>query len=116
MIIFSFGVLLWFHVLIIFFQLEETEAFHKKLNEDNLLHAPEFVIKPRSHTVWEKENVKLHCSVAGWPAPRLTWYAIFLKASHRIDYSKLILNPVKTCGFMNMQESVKASVSSSKFF
>lgn len=99
-----------------FFQLEETEAFHKKLNEDNLLHAPEFVIKPRSHTVWEKENVKLHCSIAGWPEPRVTWYAVFLKTSHRIDYPKLILNPVNTCGFMNMEESVKASVSSSKFF
>ncbi|XP_006891485.1 PREDICTED: myomesin-1 [Elephantulus edwardii] len=54
--------------------LEETEAYHRKLNEDSLLHAPEFIIKPRSHTVWEKENVKLHCSVAGWPEPRLTWY------------------------------------------
>ncbi|XP_069324319.1 myomesin-1 isoform X2 [Eulemur rufifrons] len=54
--------------------LEETEAFHAKLNEDHLLHAPEFIIKPRSHTVWEKENVKLHCSIAGWPEPRVTWY------------------------------------------
>ncbi|XP_012507529.1 PREDICTED: myomesin-1 [Propithecus coquereli] len=54
--------------------LEETEAYHAKLNEDHLLHAPEFIIKPRSHTVWEKENVKLHCSVAGWPEPRVTWY------------------------------------------
>ncbi|XP_023598657.1 myomesin-1 isoform X2 [Trichechus manatus latirostris] len=54
--------------------LEETEAYHKKLNEDSLLHAPEFNIKPRSHTVWEKESVKLHCSVSGWPEPRLTWY------------------------------------------
>uniref|UniRef100_A0A4X2L0F5 Myomesin 1 n=1 Tax=Vombatus ursinus TaxID=29139 RepID=A0A4X2L0F5_VOMUR len=54
--------------------LEETEEFHKKLNEDSLLHAPEFVIKPRSHTVWEKQNVRLHCSVSGWPEPRLTWY------------------------------------------
>ncbi|KAM5136393.1 myomesin-1 isoform 1-T1 [Callospermophilus lateralis] len=54
--------------------LEETQAYHDKLNEDHLLHAPEFIIKPRSHTVWEKENVKLHCSVAGWPEPRVTWY------------------------------------------
>uniref|UniRef100_H2QE77 Myomesin 1 n=1 Tax=Pan troglodytes TaxID=9598 RepID=H2QE77_PANTR len=54
--------------------LEETETYHAKLNEDHLLHAPEFIIKPRSHTVWEKENVKLHCSIAGWPEPRVTWY------------------------------------------
>ncbi|XP_004853244.1 myomesin-1 isoform X1 [Heterocephalus glaber] len=54
--------------------LEETQAYHGKLNEDHLLHAPEFIIKPRSHTVWEKESVKLHCSVAGWPEPRVTWY------------------------------------------
>uniref|UniRef100_W5MZ68 Myomesin-1 n=1 Tax=Lepisosteus oculatus TaxID=7918 RepID=W5MZ68_LEPOC len=52
----------------------ETEEFHKKINEDSLLHAPEFVIKPRSHTVWEKQNVKLHCTVSGWPDPRVTWY------------------------------------------
>ncbi|KAM6218324.1 myomesin-1 isoform 2-T2 [Rhynchocyon petersi] len=54
--------------------LEETEAYHRKLNEDSLLHAPEFIIKPRSHTVWEKEKIILHCSVSGWPEPRLTWY------------------------------------------
>uniref|UniRef100_A0A669P573 Myomesin 1 n=1 Tax=Phasianus colchicus TaxID=9054 RepID=A0A669P573_PHACC len=54
--------------------LEDTQAFHKKLNQDKLLHPPEFVIKPRSHTIWEKQNVKFHCTVAGWPAPRVTWY------------------------------------------
>ncbi|XP_026527663.1 myomesin-1 isoform X3 [Notechis scutatus] len=52
----------------------ETMEFHKKLNEDSLLHAPEFVIKPRSHTVWEKQNARLHCTVRGWPEPRVTWY------------------------------------------
>ncbi|NWV01320.1 MYOM1 protein, partial [Upupa epops] len=55
-------------------KIEETQAFRKKLNQDKLLHAPEFVIEPRSHTVWEKENVKFRCSVAGWPEPRVTWY------------------------------------------
>uniref|UniRef100_A0A8B9TR31 Myomesin-1 n=1 Tax=Anas platyrhynchos TaxID=8839 RepID=A0A8B9TR31_ANAPL len=54
--------------------LEETQAFHKKLNQDKLLHPPEFIIEPRSHTVWEKQNVKFRCTVAGWPEPRVTWY------------------------------------------
>ncbi|XP_073535213.1 myomesin-1 isoform X2 [Phyllobates terribilis] len=54
--------------------LEETEEFHKKINEDTLLHAPVFIIKPRSHTVWETQNVKFHCTVSGWPEPRVTWY------------------------------------------
>ncbi|MGH0178212.1 UNVERIFIED_CONTAM: hypothetical protein FKN15_077193 [Acipenser sinensis] len=55
-------------------KIHETMEFHRKLNKDSLLHAPEFVIKPRSHTVWEKQNVKLHCTVSGWPEPRVTWY------------------------------------------
>lgn len=71
-----------------FIQLEETEAYHGKLNEDHLLHAPDFTIKPRSHTVWEKENVKLHCSVIGWPEPHLTWYGIFME-TNGISYTKL---------------------------
>uniref|UniRef100_G3NJS5 Myomesin 1 n=1 Tax=Gasterosteus aculeatus aculeatus TaxID=481459 RepID=G3NJS5_GASAC len=39
-----------------------------------LMHAPDFVIKPRSHTVWEKQSVRLHCTVSGWPDPRVVWY------------------------------------------
>uniref|UniRef100_A0A671US97 Myomesin-1 n=1 Tax=Sparus aurata TaxID=8175 RepID=A0A671US97_SPAAU len=38
------------------------------------MHTPEFVIKPRSHTVWEKQCVRLHCTVSGWPDPRVVWY------------------------------------------
>uniref|UniRef100_A0A3B4TZG6 Myomesin-1 n=1 Tax=Seriola dumerili TaxID=41447 RepID=A0A3B4TZG6_SERDU len=38
------------------------------------MHAPEFVIKPRSHTVWEKQCVRLHCTVSGWPDPRVVWW------------------------------------------
>ncbi|KAM8823137.1 myomesin-1 isoform 3-T3 [Spinachia spinachia] len=46
----------------------------KRMNEDSLMHAPDFVIKPRSHTVWEKQCVRLHCTVSGWPDPRVVWY------------------------------------------
>ncbi|XP_029698289.1 M-protein, striated muscle isoform X5 [Takifugu rubripes] len=44
------------------------------MNTDSLMHSPEFVIKPRSHTVWEKQCVRLHCTVSGWPDPRVVWY------------------------------------------
>uniref|UniRef100_A0A665WLT9 Myomesin-1 n=1 Tax=Echeneis naucrates TaxID=173247 RepID=A0A665WLT9_ECHNA len=55
-------------------QLHEHEEHFKRMNEDSLMHAPEFVIKPRSHTVWEKQCVRLHCTVTGWPDPRVVWY------------------------------------------
>ncbi|XP_063062622.1 M-protein, striated muscle isoform X2 [Engraulis encrasicolus] len=55
-------------------RLHEHEEYHKRMNEDNLMHTPEFVIKPRSHTVWEKQCVRLHCTVSGWPEPRVVWY------------------------------------------
>ncbi|XP_050970501.1 M-protein, striated muscle isoform X2 [Labeo rohita] len=55
-------------------RIHENEEYHKRLNEDSLMHTPEFVIKPRSHTVWEKQCVRLHCTVSGWPEPRVVWY------------------------------------------
>ncbi|KAJ8279798.1 hypothetical protein COCON_G00068640 [Conger conger] len=49
----------------------ENEEFHRRMNEDHLMYAPRFVIKPRSHMVWEKQSVRLHCTVSGWPEPRV---------------------------------------------
>uniref|UniRef100_A0A3P8Y002 Myomesin 1a (skelemin) n=1 Tax=Esox lucius TaxID=8010 RepID=A0A3P8Y002_ESOLU len=46
----------------------------KKQNSDNLTHPPEFIVRPRGQTVWEGKTVKLHCTVAGWPKPRVAWY------------------------------------------
>uniref|UniRef100_A0A3Q3VPF1 Myomesin-1 n=1 Tax=Mola mola TaxID=94237 RepID=A0A3Q3VPF1_MOLML len=54
--------------------IHEHEEHFKRMNEDSLMHPPEFVIKPRSHTVWEKQCVRLHCTVTGWPDPRVVWY------------------------------------------
>uniref|UniRef100_A0A8C1JFC9 Myomesin-1 n=1 Tax=Cyprinus carpio TaxID=7962 RepID=A0A8C1JFC9_CYPCA len=50
----------------------EVEIFN--LHKQGLMHTPEFVIKPRSHTVWEKQCVRLHCTISGWPEPRVVWY------------------------------------------
>ncbi|XP_034069843.1 myomesin-1 isoform X2 [Gymnodraco acuticeps] len=55
-------------------RIHEHGVHFKRMNEDSLMHTPEFVIKPRSHTVWEKQCVRLHCTVRGWPDPRVVWY------------------------------------------
>lgn len=54
--------------------MEEWSEFRKKMNLDSLTHPPEFIVKPRGQTVWEGQMVKLHCTVAGWPKPRVAWY------------------------------------------
>uniref|UniRef100_A0A3B4YWB3 Myomesin-1-like n=1 Tax=Stegastes partitus TaxID=144197 RepID=A0A3B4YWB3_9TELE len=56
------------------FRMEEWSEFRKKMNPDSLTHRPEFIVKPRGQTVWEGKTVKLHCTVAGWPKPRIAWY------------------------------------------
>uniref|UniRef100_H3DIB2 Myomesin-1 n=2 Tax=Tetraodon nigroviridis TaxID=99883 RepID=H3DIB2_TETNG len=55
-------------------RIHEHEEHFKRMNVDSLMHSPEFVIKPRSHTIWEKQCVRLHCTVSGWPDPRVVWY------------------------------------------
>ncbi|XP_041849030.1 myomesin 1a (skelemin) isoform X2 [Melanotaenia boesemani] len=55
-------------------QMEEWSEFRKKMNPDSLTHPPELIVKPRGQTVWEGKTVKLHCTVAGWPKPRVAWY------------------------------------------
>uniref|UniRef100_A0A3Q1FAH4 Myomesin 1b n=1 Tax=Acanthochromis polyacanthus TaxID=80966 RepID=A0A3Q1FAH4_9TELE len=61
-------------MLLSFYTTELDLEHFKRMNEDSLMHPPEFVIKPRSHTVWEKQCVRLHCTVSGWPDPRVVWY------------------------------------------
>ncbi|KAJ8336476.1 hypothetical protein SKAU_G00376960 [Synaphobranchus kaupii] len=55
-------------------KIHEKQEFERRMNTDSLIHPPEFMVKPKSYTVWEKQSVKLHCTVAGWPKPRVTWY------------------------------------------
>ncbi|TWW73605.1 Myomesin-1 190 kDa connectin-associated protein 190 kDa titin-associated protein [Takifugu flavidus] len=53
---------------------EEWVEFRRKMNPDSLTHPPEFIIKPRGQTVWEGQTLTLHCTVAGWPKPKIAWY------------------------------------------
>uniref|UniRef100_A0A3B3UQS6 Myomesin 1a (skelemin) n=1 Tax=Poecilia latipinna TaxID=48699 RepID=A0A3B3UQS6_9TELE len=53
--------------------LEEWSEFRKKMHPDRLTHPPEFIVKPRGQTVWEGKTVRLHCTVAGWPKPRIAY-------------------------------------------
>lgn len=43
------------------------------MNPDSLTHPPELIVKPRGMTIWEGNTVKLYCTVAGWPKPRIAW-------------------------------------------
>uniref|UniRef100_H3DMS3 Myomesin 1a (skelemin) n=1 Tax=Tetraodon nigroviridis TaxID=99883 RepID=H3DMS3_TETNG len=54
--------------------LDEWVEFRRKMNPDSLTHPPEFIIKPRGQTVWEGQTLSLHCTVAGWPKPKIAWY------------------------------------------
>ncbi|KAM9845322.1 myomesin 1a (skelemin) [Aulostomus maculatus] len=54
--------------------MEEWVEFRRKMNPDSLTHSPEFIVKPRGQTVWEGKTIKLHCTLAGWPKPRVAWY------------------------------------------
>ncbi|XP_061121297.1 M-protein, striated muscle isoform X4 [Syngnathus typhle] len=68
--------------------LYEHEEHFKRMNEDSLMHVPEFIIKPRSHTVWEKQCVRLHCTISGWPDPRVVWYKNNVAIDHLANAGK----------------------------
>lgn len=77
-------------------QIHDHEEHFKRMNVDGLMHPPEFVIKPRSHTVWEKQCVRLHCTVSGWPDPRVVWWVTgiaLLPSLFFLSYSSFRLPP-----------------------
>nr|CAB3264166.1 myomesin 1 [Phallusia mammillata] len=43
-------------------------------SRDDLHHAPMFIMKLRSHVIWEKMYVKFTCTIRGSPPPKVTWY------------------------------------------
>uniref|UniRef100_UPI00398EE294 myomesin-2 isoform X2 n=1 Tax=Pristiophorus japonicus TaxID=55135 RepID=UPI00398EE294 len=53
---------------------EERSAVQRHVREDSICRAPEFLVRLRSHTVWENSFVKLCCTVQGFPTPLVRWY------------------------------------------
>ncbi|XP_048387016.2 myomesin-2 isoform X2 [Stegostoma tigrinum] len=53
---------------------EERAAVQRHVREDSMCRAPEFLVRLRSHTVWENSFVKLFCTVQGFPTPLVRWY------------------------------------------
>ncbi|KAF7661326.1 hypothetical protein LDENG_00264160 [Lucifuga dentata] len=46
----------------------------KYVREEPMIRGPQFVVRLRSHTVFENTPVKLFCTVEGFPMPVVKWY------------------------------------------
>ncbi|XP_061652258.1 myomesin 1a (skelemin) isoform X1 [Phyllopteryx taeniolatus] len=89
--------------------LYEWTEFRKKMNPDSLMHPPEMTTKPRGQTVWEGQTIRLHCTVAGWPRPRIAWYKnnVLINAKARSEKYTVESNynmhylEIKNCDFLD---------------
>uniref|UniRef100_A0AAR2LY17 Myomesin 1a (skelemin) n=1 Tax=Pygocentrus nattereri TaxID=42514 RepID=A0AAR2LY17_PYGNA len=86
-------------------KIQEKQEFQKKMNPDSLTHPPEFTVKPRGQTVWEGKSVTLHCTVAGWPKPRVAWYKnnVLIDAKYSINFTLGLIH-VLGCDFSDTAE------------
>ncbi|XP_034044528.1 myomesin-2 [Thalassophryne amazonica] len=52
----------------------KTKMADKYVHEEPMIRGPSFVVRLRSHTVFENTPVKLFCTVEGFPLPVVKWY------------------------------------------
>uniref|UniRef100_A0A672TCR1 Myomesin-2-like n=1 Tax=Sinocyclocheilus grahami TaxID=75366 RepID=A0A672TCR1_SINGR len=53
----------------------EKKMPEKYIREESMIRGPKFVVRLRSHTVYENSAIKLFCTVAGYPTPQVKWCA-----------------------------------------
>uniref|UniRef100_A0A8C2EUR2 Myomesin 2 n=1 Tax=Cyprinus carpio TaxID=7962 RepID=A0A8C2EUR2_CYPCA len=46
----------------------------KYIREESMIRGPKFVVRLRSHTVYENSAIKLFCTVEGYPTPQVKWF------------------------------------------
>uniref|UniRef100_A0A7N6BUI0 Myomesin 2a n=1 Tax=Anabas testudineus TaxID=64144 RepID=A0A7N6BUI0_ANATE len=51
-----------------------TKRLDKYVHEEPMIRGPKFLVRLRSHTVFEHTPVKLFCTVEGFPMPVVSWY------------------------------------------
>ncbi|XP_035256170.1 myomesin-2 [Anguilla anguilla] len=52
----------------------KTKVSEKYIREESRIRGPEFLVRLRSHTVFENTSVKLFCTVHGYPTPYVKWF------------------------------------------
>ncbi|XP_075928192.1 myomesin-1-like isoform X1 [Petromyzon marinus] len=55
-------------------QIHTRSQVQKRMSLDGQLRAPHFTVRLRSHTIWERMNVKFTSTVDAWPEVKITWY------------------------------------------
>ena len=50
----------------------------KYVREESMIRGPKFVVRLRSHTVFENTPIKLFCTVEGFPTPTVQWSVVSL--------------------------------------
>uniref|UniRef100_A0A673II11 Myomesin 2a n=1 Tax=Sinocyclocheilus rhinocerous TaxID=307959 RepID=A0A673II11_9TELE len=61
---------------------EENPGSGKKyIREESMIRGPKFVVRLRSHTVYENSAIKLFCTVEGYPTPQVKCYACFCRCA-----------------------------------
>uniref|UniRef100_A0A4W4F2H7 Myomesin 2a n=1 Tax=Electrophorus electricus TaxID=8005 RepID=A0A4W4F2H7_ELEEL len=49
-------------------------TFITYVRESSMIRGPKFLVRLRSHTVFENTPVKLFCTVEGYPTPQVSWF------------------------------------------
>uniref|UniRef100_A0A8C5D8M7 Myomesin-2-like n=1 Tax=Gouania willdenowi TaxID=441366 RepID=A0A8C5D8M7_GOUWI len=63
-----------YHLLPILLILFVAKKLDKYVHEEPMIRGPGFLVRLRSHTVFENTPVKLFCTVEGFPLPVVKWY------------------------------------------
>uniref|UniRef100_A0A665UZI3 Myomesin-2-like n=1 Tax=Echeneis naucrates TaxID=173247 RepID=A0A665UZI3_ECHNA len=54
--------------------LVKTKLSDKYVREEPMIRGPKFLVRLRSHTVFENTSIKIFCTVEGFPTPIVKWY------------------------------------------